>query len=71
MLRCPEGTTMKAASKGPATTRRCRPPGTAIAPDRTAPEAIRATRDDSGWKTDDPIPISHRQQHPAETGSAG
>ena len=58
MLRCPWGTTMKAASSGPMEepilpptwkkdwARPCRPP-----------EASRATREDSGWKTEEPVPI--------------
>ena len=59
MLPWPRGTTMKAASSGPIAepvlpptwnsdwARPCRPP-----------EAMRATRDDSGWKTDEPSPTS-------------
>ena len=59
MLACPLGTTMNAASNGPIAdpafpptwksdcARPCRPP-----------EAARAIRDDSGWKTDDPIPTN-------------
>ena len=57
MLRWPCGSTMKAASSGPIAdpalpptwksdcAKPCRPP-----------EAIRATRDDSGWKIDEPMP---------------
>src|SRR5687768_3676222 len=57
MLPCPRGSTMKAASSGPSAepalpptwkndcANPCRPP-----------EAMRATRDDSGWKIEDPIP---------------
>ena len=67
MLDWPRGTTRNAASSGPNDepmlpptwnsdcARPCRPP-----------EAIRATRDDSGWKIDDPIPI-----RPAATRSIG
>src|SRR4051794_38052121 len=57
MLDCPLGTTMNAASNGPIAdpafpptwksdcAKPCRPP-----------EATRAIREDSGWKTDDPTP---------------
>ena len=57
MLRWPFGSTMKAASSGPIAdpalpptwksdcAKPCRPP-----------DAIRATRDDSGWKIDEPMP---------------
>ena len=55
----PCGSTMKAASSGPAAepklpptwnidcARPCRPP-----------EAMRATREDSGWNTEEPVPMS-------------
>jgi hypothetical protein len=55
----PRGTTMNAASSGPIAepvlpptwnsdwAKPCRPP-----------EAMRATRDDSGWNTDEPTPTS-------------
>ena len=57
MLPCPRGRMMKAAASGPIAeptlpptwnrdcARPCRPP-----------EASRATRDDSGWNTDEPVP---------------
>ena len=46
MLRWPSGSTTRAASNGPS------------APPCCPPDAIRATRDDSGWNTDDPTPTS-------------
>ena len=79
MLRWPYGRTMKAASSGPIAepalpptwkndwAKPCRPP-----------EARRATRDDSGWKIDEPMPTHatatridaegrrHRQQQQAD-----
>lgn len=59
MLRCPWGSTMNAAMSGPIAVPTFPPTwkNDCASPCRP-PDAILATRDDSGWKTDDPIPTS-------------
>ncbi len=59
MLVWPRGTTMKAASSGPNADPALPPTWNrdCASPCRP-PEAIRATRDDSGWNTEDPTPTS-------------
>jgi hypothetical protein len=57
MLPCPNGTTMKAASSGPKAVPALPPTwNTDCASPCRPPDAMRATREDSGWKTEDPIP---------------
>src|SRR5215475_335359 len=59
MLRWPRGATRKAPSSGPKDEPRLPPTwNNDCASPYWPPEAMRATRDDSGWKIDDPIPIS-------------
>jgi len=59
MLLCPRGTTTKAASSGPTADPELPPTWNSdCASPCRPPEAIRATRDDSGWNTDDPTPTS-------------
>src|ERR1700709_2745777 len=59
MLRCPCGITTKAASKGPRELPALPPTwNTAGASPCRPPDAMRATREDSGWKIDDPQPTS-------------
>src|ERR1017187_2570399 len=59
MLRCPAGSTIKAASKGPIDDPALPPTWNSdCANPCCPPEAMRATRDDSGWNTADPIPTS-------------
>ena len=55
----PCGKTMKAASSGPAEEPRL-PPTWKIdcASPCLPPEAMRATREDSGWNTEEPVPMS-------------
>ena len=55
----PNGTTMKAASNGPAAWPKFPPSwNTDCAKPNRPPDASRATRDDSGWKMAEPRPIS-------------
>ena len=59
MLPCPRGTTTKAASSGPSAWPACPPTWNSDwANPCRPPEASRAMRVDSGWNTDDPVPIS-------------
>src|SRR6187401_1655575 len=59
MLRCPFGTTMNAASSGPVDAPALPPTwNNDWANPWRPPDASRATRDDSGWKMDDPMPTS-------------
>src|SRR5664280_2505677 len=59
MLRCPAGSTINAASKGPIDDPALPPTWNSdCASPCRPPEAMRATRDDSGWNTADPIPTS-------------
>src|SRR5450631_586142 len=59
MLGCPAGSTMKAASRGPIDDPALPPTWNSdCARPCCPPEAIRATREDSGWNTADPIPTS-------------
>ena len=59
MLRCPAGSTTNAASKGPIDDPALPPTWNSdCANPCRPPDAIRATRDDSGWNTADPIPTS-------------
>src|SRR5690625_2982136 len=56
-LHCPRGTTTKAATSGPIAVPELPPTWkTDWARPCCPPEAIRATLDDSGWKTEDPSP---------------
>ena len=57
MLCCPWGMTINAASSGP-NALPAFPPTWKMdcARPYRPPEAIRATRDDSGWKTEEPVP---------------
>ena len=55
----PCGSTMKAASNGPAAEPRLPPTwNTDCASPCLPPEAMRATREDSGWNTEEPVPMS-------------
>src|SRR5450759_5293818 len=59
MLRCPAPSTTNAASKGPSDEPALPPTWNSdCANPCCPPEAMRATRDDSGWNTADPIPTS-------------
>ena len=59
MLPCPRGTTTKAASSGPSAWPACPPTWNSDwANPCRPPDASRAMRVDSGWNTDDPVPIS-------------
>jgi hypothetical protein len=58
-LPCPRGSTMKAASSGPVAEPILPPTWNSdCASPCRPPEAKRATREDSGWNTDDPMPTS-------------
>ena len=57
-LDCPCGSTMNAASRGPAEVPRLPPTWNSdCASPCLPPLAMRATREDSGWKTEEPVPI--------------
>ena len=57
MLPCPRGTTMNAASSGPIAEPVLPPTWNSdCAKPKRPPEAIRATRDASGWNTEEPTP---------------
>src|SRR5215470_9372445 len=59
MLDCPCGTTTNAASRGPEAEPTFPPTWNSdCARPYLPPAAMRATREASGWKTDEPIPIS-------------
>src|SRR5580704_2002882 len=54
----PYGSTMKAASSGPAEVPKLPPTwNTDCASPCLPPEAMRATREDSGWNTEEPVPM--------------
>ena len=58
-LRCPRGRTMNAASSGPSDEPKLPPVWNSdCAKPWRPPDASRAMRDDSGWKTADPTPTS-------------
>ena len=59
MLRCPAGSTMNAASSGPIDDPALPPTWKSdCARPCCPPDAMRATRDDSGWNTAEPMPTS-------------
>src|ERR1700687_3351089 len=72
MLDWPWGTTMKAASNGPEDDPIWPPTwNTDCAKPWRPPEAARAMREDSGWKTEEPIPPSAAATSSKAQGSAG
>ena len=71
-LPCPCGRTMKAASSGPIAEPRLPPTwNTDCARPCRPPEAMRATREDSGWKTDEPVPIIAAASRSSDVGVGG
>jgi hypothetical protein len=58
-LRCPKGTMTAAATNGPSALPVLPPTWNSdCASPCRPPDAMRATRDDSGWKIDEPVPTS-------------